>query len=161
MPVKYFAKCEGRRDVLAGSTVKQRRGKAQKRHGKAPQGTWPPAGPCQQASQTDHLLRPSGSSPVLWAVLGLLLSQKAVPTPSTPGLWPQERLLLAQTGTHDLDAGLKGSPPCMVGDRCGPGAQSHAGYQGQVLCSWDISKTCAQCPQLPCCSHVRPCKGQC
>lgn len=50
------------------------------------------------------MLRPRGSSSVLWAVLVLLLSQEDVSTPSTLGPWPQERLMLAQAGAHDLDA---------------------------------------------------------
>lgn len=50
--------------------------------------------------------------------------------------------MLAQTGTHDLNAGLKGSSLCMVGGKGGPRAQSHARYQAQILYSWHVSKTC-------------------
>lgn len=60
---------------------------------------------------------------------------------------------------HDLKAGLKDSPLCTVGGRCGPGAQGHTGYQGQILYNWDITKIYVCRPKLPCCSHLGPGNG--
>lgn len=69
--------------------------------------------------------------------------------------------MLAQAGSPDMDAGLKGSLLCTVGGRYSPGAYSHTGYQGQILYIWDISKTTGMClaniPSSPCYSHA----GQC